>query len=313
MNWDDLRFFLAVARSDSLSEAGRRLGVSQPTMSRRLAAMEVRMGVTLIQRTAAGHGLTAVGQEILASVEDVEAGVANIGRQIYGRDRTVAGTVTITCTQVMADSYLSGRLAPFVTNNPGLKLHLVCTLQHLSLARREADIAVRVTSNPPESLVGRRLCGIAVGVYASRLSDLSSVDEADWIGWQDDTYNRMLIAAKFPDARIRHRTDDMQATAAMARAGLGAVVLPCYMGDSDPGLRRVATEPTDYHLMDMWVLTHPDIRRAARVQAFTEFIADQIVSDRDLFEGRRPAASAIGQSDLVRVEDVGTALGNIRP
>lgn len=296
MNWDDLRFFLAVARSDSLSEAGRRLGVSQPTVSRRLAAMEVRMGVALIQKTGAGHGLTAAGQEILTSVEDVEEDIANIGSQVYGRDRAVAGTVTITCTQVMADSYLSGRLAPFVTNNPGIKINLVCTLQHLSLTRRDADVALRVTSNPPESLVGRRLCGIAVGVYGARFGDSPSVEEADWIGWQDDTYNRMLIAAKFPQARIRHRTDDMQATAAMARAGLGLVALPCYVGDSDPGLRRMATEPANDHIMDLWVLTHPEIRRAARVRVFTEYIAGQVLSDRELFEGRRPAASALGQT-----------------
>ena len=289
MIWDDLRFFLMVARSDSLSEAGRKLGVSQPTVSRRLASMEERMGVTLIQRTAAGHGLTAIGQEILASVEDVEEDIANIGRQVFGRDRTVAGTVTITCTQAMADSYLSGRLAQFVTNNPGININLICTLQHLSLTRRDADVAVRVTSNPPESLVGRRLCGIAVGVYGAKPGGPSSVEEADWIGWQDDAYNRMLIAAKFPQARIRHRTDDMQATAAMARAGLGLVVLPCYVGDSDPGLRRMAAEPANDHIMDLWVLTHPDIRRAARVRAFTEYIANQILSDRDLFEGRRPA------------------------
>lgn len=294
MNWDDLRLFLVVARSNSLSEAGRRLAVSQPTVSRRLAAMEERMGVALIQRTEAGHGLTVVGQEILASVEDVEQDIANIGRQVYGRDRTVAGIVTITCTQVMADSYLSRRLAPFVASNPGIKINLVCTLQHLSLTRREADVALRITSKPPEGLVGRRLCGIAVGVYGSRVGAAPAMADADWIGWQDDTYNRMLIAAKLPQARIRHRTDDMQATAAMARAGLGLVVLPCYVGDSDPGLRRVATDPTNDHIMDLWVLTHSDVRRAARVIAFTEYIANHILADRDLFEGRRPATSEPG-------------------
>jgi DNA-binding transcriptional LysR family regulator len=298
MNWDDLRLFLAVARSASLSEAGRRLGVSQPTVSRRLAAMEARLGVTLIQRTEAGHGLTSVGQEILGSVEGVEEEIANIGRRVHGRDQSVAGTVTITCTQVMADSYLSSRLRPFVAENPGIMLNLVCTLQHLSLTRRDADVAVRMTSKPPEGLVGRRLCSIAVGVYGAKADSVASLDKAEWIGWQDDSYNRMLIAAKFPKAHIRHRTDDMQATAAMARAGLGLVVLPCYVGDLDPGLRRMVPEPADRHILDLWVLTHSNIRRAARVRALTEYIADQISSDRDLFEGRRPAAFAEGQTGL---------------
>lgn len=288
MDWDDLRFFLAVARASSLSEAGRRLGVSQPTVSRRLAAMEARLGVSLIQRSEAGHGLTSVGQEILTSVEEVEQDIDRISMRVAGRDQTVAGTVTITCTQVMADSYLAGRLGPFIADNPGISLNLVCTLQHLSLTRRDADVAIRITSNPPEGLVGRRLCGIAVGVYAAKTSKIASLDEAEWIGWQDDRYNRMVIAAKFPKARVRHRTDDMQATASMARAGLGVVVLPCYVGDQDQGLRRALADPADHHIMDLWVLTHPDIRRAARVRAFTEYIARQIHADRDLFEGRRP-------------------------
>jgi DNA-binding transcriptional LysR family regulator len=289
VNWDDLRFFLAVARSKSLSDAGRRLGVSQPTVSRRLAVMEARLGVSLIQRTEAGHGLTSAGQEILGSVEAVEEDISRIGRRVYGRDGLVAGTVTITCTQIMAETYLSQRLSGFATRNPGVGLNLICTLQHLSLTAREADIAVRVTSNPPQGLVGRRLCGIAVGIYGASDAGPTPLDEAEWIGWQDDSYNRMVIAANFPNARIRHRTDDMQATAALARAGMGVVALPCYVGDSDRGLRRMLPEPADRHIMDLWVLTHSDVRRAARVRALTEYIADQINADRDLFEGRRPA------------------------
>ncbi len=117
------------------------------------------------------------------------------------------------------------------------------------------------------------------------------VEEADWIGWEDETYNRMVIAARFPAARIRHRTDHMPTIAAMARAGLGLVVLPCYVGDTDPGLSRVAPEPADEHIMDLWVLTHPDLRAAARVRAVTEHIADCVIADRDLFEGRRPGAT----------------------
>ena len=153
-------------------------------------------------------------------------------------------------------------------------------------------MALRVTGRPPETLVGRRLAGVAIGVYGAASDrhawEQRSLADADWIGWEDDTYNTMMIAARFPEARIRHRTSDMLVIAAMARAGLGLVVLPCYMGDTDPGLRRVVPDPADEHLMDLWVLTHPDLRRTARVRAVTEFIADAVISDRDLFEGRRP-------------------------
>ncbi|MCB1379234.1 MAG: LysR family transcriptional regulator [Alphaproteobacteria bacterium] len=292
MNWEDLRFFLAIAHSGSLSQAGRRLGVSQPTVSRRLAAMEARMGVSLIDRIDRGHKLTAAGNEILAAAEHVAEEIAGISRRVSGRDRVVSGNLRITCTDVMANCYLAGKLAGFAAQNPGIDLNIICSLQHLSLTRREADVALRVTGRPPETLVGRRLAGVAIGVYGAASDrhawEQRSLADADWIGWEDDTYNTMMIAARFPEARIRHRTSDMLVIAAMARAGLGLVVLPCYMGDTDPGLRRVVPDPADEHLMDLWVLTHPDLRRTARVRAVTEFIADAVISDRDLFEGRRP-------------------------
>lgn len=288
LNWDDLRFFLAVAHSRSLSEAARQLGVSQPTVSRRLAAMEARLGVGLIERTERGQGLTEAGAEILETAEHVEAEITGIGRRVYGRDRRISGPIRITCTGVMANCYLSGKLARFVTANPEIELNIICSLRHLSLSQREADVAVRVTGKPPENLAGRRLARVAVGVYAAALDGPGSVQNSDWIGWQDESYNRMLIAAKFAGARIRHRTDDMMAIAAMARAGMGLVVLPCYVGDPDPGLRRVVPEAGDAQMMDLWVLSHPDLRRAARIRAVTEFIGDSIAADRDLFEGRRP-------------------------
>jgi DNA-binding transcriptional LysR family regulator len=113
-------------------------------------------------------------------------------------------------------------------------------------------------------------------------------DESIWIGWQDEAYNRMMITGMFPKARIRHRVDDMQAMRSMTRAGLGLAVLPCYMADPDPGLVRATSKPMTDKGLGLWILTHPDVKRVARVRAFTEFISKAIHADRDLFEGRRP-------------------------
>ncbi|MFQ5565293.1 MAG: LysR family transcriptional regulator [Paracoccaceae bacterium] len=290
MNWDDLRFFLAVARSASLTEAGRRLGVSQPTVSRRLAAMEARLGTSLFEKGPRGHALSAAGSDILETAEHVEEEITGIGRRVYGHDGRLSGSIRITCTDVMANHYLVDRLARFAAAHPEIELSLNCSLQHLSLTRREADVAVRVTSQPPETLVGRRLARVAIGVYAAPayLKEAGRPAEAcDWIGWQDEAYNRMIIAAHFPGTAIRHRADDMLAIVAMARAGLGLVILPCYVGDPDPQLTRVVAEPVDEGIMDLWVLSHPDLRRAARVRAVTAFIAECVSADRALFEGRR--------------------------
>jgi DNA-binding transcriptional LysR family regulator len=293
MNWDDLRFFLAVARSASLTEAGRRLGVSQPTVSRRLAAMEGRLGARLFEMGPRGHALSAAGSDILETAEHVEEEITGIGRRVYGHDGRLSGSLRITCTDVMASHYLVDRLSRFAADHPGIELSLNCSLQHLSLTRREADVAVRITNRPPETLVGRRLARVAIGVYASPayMKDGDAGGPAEgrgWIGWQDEAYNRMIIAAHFPKAPIRHRADDMLAMVAMARAGLGLVILPCYVADPDPGLQRVVPEPVDKGVMDLWVLSHPDLRRAARVRAVTGFIAECVTADRALFEGRRP-------------------------
>ncbi|MGH6932540.1 MAG: LysR substrate-binding domain-containing protein [Dongiaceae bacterium] len=161
------------------------------------------------------------------------------------------------------------------------------------LSRREADVAIRVSSQPPDTLAGRRVANVAVAVYAARApgrrgGERSVLNRADWIGWQDETYNRLMITGSFPQARIRHRVDDMQAMRSMARAGLGLAVLPCYMADPDRGLVRAVPKPVTDRSLGLWVLTHPAVKRVARVRAFTEFISKAIHADRDLFEGRRP-------------------------
>lgn len=293
MNWDDLRCFLAMARGGSQSAAGRTLGVSQPTVSRRLAAMEARLGVRLFDHIENRHVLTSAGEEIFDAVQNVEEQVAAIDRRVAGKGLGVTGELRLTCTEVMANLFLAPYLAKFVRLHPGINLSVVCTFQHLSLHRREADVAIRVTSNPPEALVGRRLVKVAMAVYAGvgttpPGSHFPDVGKIDWIGWHDDAYNQMFTHRRYPTANIRHRVDDMLAMCAMARNGMGAAMLPCYVGDSDPGLRRVVTTPITEGAMDLWVLMHPDVRRSDRVRTFTAFIGESILAHRDLFEGSRP-------------------------
>jgi len=294
MNWDDLRYFLAIARAESLSGAGRELGVSQPTVSRRLAAIEDRLGVRLFDRTKQGYMLSPAGSGILETVEHVEQELADIDRRVFGEDWRLRGSLRVTCTAVMAKLYLAEPMARFVTEHPDIDLSVMCTFQHLSLSRREADVAIRVTDRPPDTLVGRRLCDVALGVYASaeRARSIAGGDAApgawDWIGWQDETYNRLMISAAYPKARIRHRVDDMLTMRAMVAAGLGVVALPCYVADRDQRLRRVVAETMTQAGLHLWVLSHPDVRRVARVRLFSQFIAEAIVADHDLFEGGRP-------------------------
>jgi len=286
-NWDDLRYFLAIARAGSLTGAARKLLVSQPTVSRRLSAMERRLSVKLFDRTEDGYRVTEAGRDILGQAETVADQMDEIGRRLIGRDDRLSGEIRITCTEVMANLYLAPHFAAFAEAHPDIQLSIVGTFRNLSLSRREADVALRITSSPSEVLIGRRLVRTAITLYCAADSADPGPDP-DWVGWQDDAYNRLLITDHSANARIRHRADDFQTLRAMVRRGMGVSNLPCYIGDVDPGLRRAAAglQPPDD--LELWVLVHPDVRMVARIKLFTDFITEAIRADGDLFEGRRP-------------------------
>lgn len=291
--WDDYRYFLAIARERSLTAAGKALGVSQPTVSRRLDNLESRLKVRLFDRTRQGYELTAVGMDMLETAQQVEEDLAEIGRKIYGKDQDLTGGLRITCTEIFLNGYLSPFIWRFLAQHPGIELDVMCTRSLLSLSRNDADLAIRFTSHPPETLIGRRLASVAYAVYVARGAagdrfTAANREEWDWIGLHDDIYNRMLFETLLPEGRFKHRVDSMAAMQSMVRSGLGISVLPCYMADRDESLRRVEPNPLPNSKLDMWILHHPDVRRVYRIRLFADFITDLIQSDLDLFEGRRP-------------------------
>ena len=292
-DWDDHRYFLAIARERSLTAAGRALGVSQPTVSRRLKALESRLKVRLFDRTRHGYELTAVGMDLFETVQQVENHLGEIDRKIYGKDQDLTGELRVTCTEILLNGYLSPFVWRFLERHPGIEFSVICTDSQLSLTRRDADLAMRFTQRPPETLAGRRLASVAYGVYAAsgpagdRFTP-SNREEWDWIGVHDETQNRILFGTAFPEGRFKHRVDSMAAMQSMVRSGLGVTVLPCYIADRDEGLRRTDPEPLLDSKLDLWILHHPDIRSVYRVRLFADFISEMVVSDADLFEGRRP-------------------------
>ncbi|MEM7222681.1 MAG: LysR family transcriptional regulator [Pseudomonadota bacterium] len=291
MKWDDLRVFLALARAGSFAGAGRALSVNQSTVSRRLASLEADLGARLLERGGEGLFLTATGEELLALAQGVEQGFERIDRRLVGRDARLSGRLTVTCVDMMVDRYLAPHLTRFATDNPEIELNLATAFQPLDLARREADVAIRVSADPPETLVGRRLMDFALGVYGApefieALGEAPDPENVPWIGWNSESTHQRMIADHFPTAGARHRVDSLLAASALARAGLGATVLPCYWADRDPGLRRLYPQPIANHRRGLWVLAHPDVRKAARVRAFTRFVSEVLLAERDLFEGR---------------------------
>jgi DNA-binding transcriptional LysR family regulator len=293
MDWDDYRYFLAIARAGSLTAASRALGVSQPTVSRRLETMEARLKVRLFDRTQRGYEMTAAAMDIYETVGRVGENLNDIERKVFGKDLRLTGTLRVTTTDILLNGYLAPHFWHFLDRHPGIEFGVICTDTQLNLSRRDADVAIRFTGQPPETLVGRRLAKAAFGIYAGKGETGNSWDNLNmeawaWIGWHDEFYNRLLITSTFPEARITHRVDSTTAMQSMARHGLGIAILPCYTADRDPGLRRILPKLLSEGMPDLWILHHPDVRGVSRVSLFAEFIADVITADLDLFEGRRP-------------------------
>ncbi len=297
MDWDDLRIFHAIARAGSLTAAAHRMGVNQSTVSRRLAALERSLGARLMNRRAGGISLTAAGEELLGRADTIAEAFDEIERGVAGRDTRLTGRLRVTCTDNFAFNFVIPQLARFARLHPEIDIDLFTGHQHLSLARREADVAIRTTTKPAETLVGRRLFRLAVAVYGSPELVASLPADPDpaelpWIGWHSEAYNRLMITDHFPTANIRHRVESHLIRNAMVREGLGVTATGCFAGDPDPGLVRVYPKPVTDGALDHWVLTHPDLARVARVRAFMSFIIDAFLAERDLFEGRRPLAAA---------------------
>lgn len=298
IDWEDLRYVLAVADASSLAAAARALGVNHTTVLRRVNAFEERLGLRLFDRLPGGYALTAGGEELLRSARHMAETVADLERRLAGRDLRLEGTLRIATTDTLMASILPPVLAAFRGKHPGILIEVTTANAFANLSRRDADVAIRPVAQPPETLVGRRVSGVAFAVFASPSCpgiDLGIGADAGfsalrWIAPDDSlsgsTVSRWLRAA-VPAAGIALRADSLVGMARMAAAGVGAAPLPCYLGDTTDGLVRVGP-PLDGIGSALWVLTHEDLRRTARVGAFTEFAAASLQHRRDLLEGRRP-------------------------
>lgn len=291
--WDDLRLILAIVDSGTLSGAGRRLGLSHATLFRRLNGVEERLGVRLFDRARTGYSPTLAGEEMAETARHVERRVQDVERRVVGRDLKPSGTVRITTL----DSLLVGILAPvfagFQVEHADISLEVAVSNQLFSLSKREADVAIRPTLAPDETLLGRRIGSLAFAVYGRRdpayrqecVSDLA----VPWIGPDEAMVYPELVAwmrKQGVDSRCRYRVDSVLGMYAAVRAGQGVAVLPCYLGDPDPSLVRLSAPVADV-ATDLWILTHPDLRKSARVRALTGFVANAVKRKGALLAGSK--------------------------
>lgn len=296
--WEDLRLVLAIARGGTLVAAAAELGNSHPTVLRQAAQLERRIGVRLFDRSRRGYGLTQAGEEIFGVAQRVELEVEVLERKLVGRDTRPAGLIRLTTVDSLLCGPLTPLLAAFRRQCPQITLEVASTRAMSNLSRREADLAIRAGGQPPDHLVGRKLSRIAVAIYQARhLARESAIDLAaqHWL-MPDDSLSH-LASVGWLERRQLHkravfRADSLLTLAQAARSGMGLAILPCYLADPDAMLARVSA-PIDELASDLWLLTHPELARVARIRTFMDAMYEQIVQVRPLFEGReyKPSSS----------------------
>ena len=272
-DWDDLRYALAVAEGGSLSAASRRLGVNHSTVYRRLGALESELGTRLFDRDSGQLTPTAAGEDLLQSARRVDADLQALDRRLAGRDSSLSGSLRLTAPDDIALDLLLAPLADFRAAYPGVALEVVIDNRMLSLTRREADLAVRPTSQPPETLVGRRVGALGSAIYGGR-NLRAAPEEGPWIAWDEDAgppaLHRWMAKHVAPET-IAYRSNSLLHQLAACRAGMGLAVLPCFLGDAALDLTRQGP-PEPGLVTDLWLLTHPDLRRTARIRALMEHL-----------------------------------------
>ena len=285
MNWDDLRVFTALARAGTLSGAARRLGVNHATVARRLAEAERALGRPLFDRDRAGYRLTPFGEAVLAQaqvMDDAALAIEKLGDGVGA----LSGAVRLTTAGAMANGYLAGRLADLLAAHAGLEVTLVAESRILSLAQREADIAVRLGRPTDADLVGSHVADIAYGFFAA--PPLKAAIEAGaapaFIGFDRDNpaSEGLWLARQWPDARVAFRSNNQLSQAAAARSGAGVALLPCYLAHGDGRLLPIRLGPPPPP-REVWLMTRRDLARVPRFRVVMDYLAERFRMDRAMF------------------------------
>ena len=294
MDWNDLRYLLAVHRHGSLARAAKELKVTKATASRRLAALEAALATPLVQRKPAGLVLTAAGREAIAAAEGVDAALGSLQARLSGAgDARPRGTVRLTAPQWLAARFVIPGLPDLTKRYPELDVQLVGTNQILNLAQREADVAIRNVRPKHRSLAARKVCVLGGCVYASKLylerrgtpRSPAALEGHDVLVYETlggmPGFEWMRDPAR--GGRIAFRANDPEALVGAATAGLGLCAVPCLLGDREPSLVRVET--LGFATCDLFLVTHTETNKTPAVRAVTEFIGAMVDRNRAAIEG----------------------------
>jgi DNA-binding transcriptional LysR family regulator len=287
IDWQDLRFLMALAHHGSLGEAASQLEVNRTTVSRRIDNLERALAVKLIERVGRDVVLTQSGQEVLTVAETIMSEIQSLERRVAGRDQQLAGIIRLTATARIA-TMIGQDLARFGELHPDVLLDVSATNLPEDLELMEADVAIRLTSDPPNGLIGRKLAQPTSALYANgdlaaRITSLTTVDyigsilganAADWIRTDLGVEPHLVL-----------QSNSMDLIRELVTAGRGVASIPCYVAEGDPHLHRI-NQPRRDGMPELWMLYHPRLRRLQRVQVFVSFLAEVFARLRPVIEGR---------------------------
>lgn len=288
MNWDDLRFVLAATRHNGLSGAAKALGVNHATVARRITAAEDALQATLFDRLPSGYRPTDAGRAAARTATLLEEQLDDLQREIGARDTQVAGDLTVTAPQLLIEHIFAPILRDFQQANPDVRLSVLGSNETLNLARREADVAIRMSNTPHQSLFGRKVADQKSAIYAHHDYLAQLQDDPDrrlaWLQFMHWTGILPEVKQIYPNAHAAMAFDDMTAMRGAVLAGLGATRMPCFLGDAEADLVRLPDLPLMPY-MSIWVLTHADLRKVARIATFMGFVSERLQQLRPRFEG----------------------------
>jgi DNA-binding transcriptional LysR family regulator len=290
IDWDDVRYFLAVGRGGSVRAAAERLGVNHATVLRRIAQLEQRLGVQVFEKRPSGYRLTAAGAEVVEFAEQMEASSHQLETRVFGRDQSARGLLRITLPPFLANLLMSD-LADFAQRHPDIEIEILSTGEVANLTNREADVAIRFVVDRkalPLNLHGLMGPQLAGGVYVS--CDLL----ARWRVGATGPIRPIVIndrgvpdwasAGEIKATGAPFRAPDAEVQLAAVRQGLGMTRLPCFVGDADPMLTRAPGIAP--HLNGaLWILTQGETRNTKRVRLFIDFVSQRLAGRAPLLMG----------------------------
>ncbi|MFY0616614.1 LysR family transcriptional regulator [Shimia sp.] len=292
MQWNDYRLVLAVARARKLPEAAEALGLTVSTMFRRIERIEELMERPVFHRERGIYTPNEVGDELCRAAEQMEQAAFAAERKVLGSSSLVSGTLIVTSSEVLGAFFLSRHLTDLASYHPGLDVQLHSGNEVLSLAHREADVALRSSRPMDSSLFGRKLSDIHWAVYgdaksSARLSASSDFRHERFVGFSSSPFADHMSAIQrtvFPDGIVSLSSNSLVLTASSAQKGAGLAVLPMVLGEQWPGLFRL-TEPIEQIAGELWIVCHQDMQNNPRVRLAFDALISGIERDRSLFVG----------------------------